>query len=102
MSSTNIELSELIVELRRELLEAQTEGEKQDLKFHVEEIDVELQIAVSKEVEGKGGVKFWVVCSAEAGAKLASETTQTLRLKLKPLASQGPLHISDRDIRPTD
>jgi hypothetical protein len=97
----NIELSEMIVELRRELLKAQQHGEKEDLKFHVEDIDVELQVAVAKEAQTKGGVKFWV-CTAEAGGKLGSQTVHTLRLKLKPIASEGKLHISDRDKKPGD
>lgn len=101
MTTEKIALTEMILQLRRELLDAQRQGEREDLKFRIEEIEVELQITATKEKGGTGGVKFWVF-DAELQGKLAHEAVQTLRLKLKPRGSSGDLEISDKDRRPVD
>jgi hypothetical protein len=98
---SKIELSEMIVELRRELLKAQQQGENEDLKFRIEDIDIELQIATTKEAGAEGGVQFWVY-NAKAQGKLASQAVHTLRLKLKPLTPQGDLEVTDRGQKPED
>ena len=93
----NIALSELIVELRRELVDAQRQGAEEELKFRVEDIDIEVHVKASREGNGKAGIKFWV-CTAEAGGKLASETLQKIRLTLKPESSSGgDVLVSDFD-----
>ncbi len=89
-------LNEMIVALRRELLLAQQNGQKEDLRFKVEDIDVEVDVATTKEGEGIGSVKFWVY-NAGLKAKLGEVRTQKLRLRLKPLTSVGDLEISDED-----
>lgn len=95
----NIELSDLLVELRRELLEAKKKAESEDLKFDVENIDIELTTMVTRESQGggKGKIKFWIF-EAEAGGekKIAEAMTQTIRLQLKPDLGKGkPLQIGD-------
>ena len=57
-----VPLSELIAELRSELVEAQKEGTGKKLRFKIEEIEIELKVGITKEVEAGGKVKFWV-CS---------------------------------------
>ena len=103
MSDERTELADTIVSLRRELLEAQKRGEKEDLRFRVEEAEVEVQAAVTKEAGVRGGVKFWVY-SAEASGKLASQAVHKISLKLEPLTSGGKedLLISDTGGKPTD
>ncbi len=90
-----IELSDMIVGLRKELQEAQAKAETEDLKFNVESIDVEAQVTASAEADAQGRLKwkFWVFSEAEGsvGAKVAKETLQTIRLKLTP---QGSLQVS--------
>ena len=81
-----IALSDVIVNLRRELLEAQKKGADAELKFSVDDIELELQFSTTEDVNAKGGVKFWVY-NAEVGAKLGDSVTQKLKLKLKPLLS---------------
>ena len=95
----DIGLSEMVLALRQELLQAQQQGENMDLKFKVEDIDLEVEVLTTMEGTGKGGVKFWV-CNAEAQAKFAKAKTHKLRLKLKPLSGTNPsgtLEISDDD-----
>ena len=53
-----IPLSEMLAQLRQELLQTQWEGEGSDLKFLIEDIEIELQVATTKEAGGGGGVKF--------------------------------------------
>ncbi|MEL6106000.1 MAG: trypco2 family protein [Planctomycetota bacterium] len=76
-------LSDVISHLRSELIDAQAKAEGEELRFLVEEAQIELQVGVTKGADGKVGVKFWVY-SAEGGGKLEQETTQKITLKLKP------------------
>lgn len=82
--SEKIPLSDLIVELRRELLDAQRRGQQEGLKFLVEDVELELQLAASDSTEAGAGVKFWIL-SGEAKGKVSSQSLQKVTLKLKPL-----------------
>lgn len=86
--STPIELSELIEEVRDELMVAKEQGKDRDLKFDIELAQIEIQFSVRREIKGKGGIKFYVV---EAGgeAKTARETVQKITLQLRPKDSTG-------------
>ena len=96
----NIELSEMLGQLREELLKARGQSERSDLKFQVEDIEIELQIVTTKSGKGGGGVKFWVY-NAEAEVNASHAKTQKLKLKLKPVV--GPnrerLDVKDQDKR---
>jgi hypothetical protein len=77
-----IPLAETLSCLRQELRTAGEEArEKGDLWFLVEDVEVELQVAVSK--DGKGNVGFSVLgveVGGEGGAR--KENVQRIRLKL--------------------
>ncbi len=95
-----IELAEMLTELRAQLLKARGEGAKEALKFEISDVEIEVQIATTKEAEGKGGVKFWVY-NAEAGVAASEGTTQRLTLKLRPTGADGkPVYVSDKDQLP--
>ena len=100
-----IELSDMIVGLRKELQEAQAKAEKEDLKFKVDSIEVEAQVTLSQEVSGNvaGKWKFWVL--GEVGGKVsgtvAKEAVQTIRLKLTPEQNGGPVKVTREAARPT-
>lgn len=103
-----IPLMETIQQLRNELAVAVYEGKDQPLRFHVESVELELQVKVSRESTGKVGgkteVKFWVVnAAAEAGGehKRGSERVHTVKLKLLPIqtdpqGSQKQVLVGDR------
>jgi hypothetical protein len=79
-----IPLSEMLAELRKELLRAQDEGGDSALKFQIEDIEIELHVATTKGAGGGVGVKFWVY-NADAKANVSEAKTQRLKLKLKPV-----------------
>ena len=96
-----IPLSEILAQLRKELVQAQWEGEDSNLKFLIEDIEIELQIATTKGADGGGGVQFWVY-NANAKVSAAEANTQKLKLKLKPIGGpdKRPLEVSDKDELP--
>lgn len=96
----NIELSEMLGQLRKELQAAKLQGAGSDLKFQIEDIEIELQIGTTKGGKGGGGVKFWVY-NAEAEVNASQAKTQKLKLKLKPVGrDEKPIKVSDPDNLP--
>jgi Trypsin-co-occurring domain 2 len=91
-----IELSQVIRDLRAELVEAMKVGQGETLQFALGPIEVELSVAVEK--KGGAGVKvrFWVV---EAGGEggLSKADTQRIKLVLHPqlAGAQGSVKIAD-------
>jgi hypothetical protein len=85
-------LADFLSDLRAELAEASKRAEQESLKLGVEEVTVELDVAVTIGKKGgasaKASAKFWVFASAEAGVtgERSSQqvTTQHLTLTLKP------------------
>lgn len=93
----SIPLADLLLGLRKELLEAQERAAQEQLRFRVEEIEVEVQVGTTKVGTVEGGVKFWVVDAGVDGS-IESQKLQTLRLKLKPDDATGrKTLVSDRD-----
>ena len=76
-------LTDIVVELRRQLDEARERAQDERVKLTVEAIDLELQVTASGSDEVGGGFKFWVV-SGDARTKVAAESIQKVHLKLKP------------------
>jgi len=92
-------LTEIVVELRRQLEEARKRAEDGRLKLTVEAIDLELQVTASSSTEGGGSFKFWVI-SGDARTKVAAESIQKVHLRLKPhfvndAGNTDPLNIQD-------
>lgn len=90
-----IELSEVMQNLRQELRKAVDAGDGQDLKFEVQDLELELQVGVQKTIGGEGraggGLKFWVFetnASGKASASYASSHLQKIKLKLRPHRKQ--------------
>lgn len=95
MADKKFELPNVLLALRNELEQAQDNAKNENLKFSLEEIEIEVQVAVTSEATAKGGVKFWVY-EAEAEGTIGKETVQTVRLKMKPEPSGGgKTYVSD-------
>ena len=88
MDKDHIELAAAIENLRKQLQVAIKAGEKEDLRFAVQDIEIELQCIAKKEGVGKFGVEFWVI-NAEAEGTIGRERVQTVKLKLKPVSKDG-------------
>lgn len=104
MSNTNqIELTDMLRELRVQLFQAWNDGMGEPMKFELADVELELRIATSREKEGKGGIKFWV-CNAEASASTSEVTTQQIKLKLRPILAlsdgNSPVYVNDETSLP--
>lgn len=76
-------VADVIKELRAELAEATAEGDGQDIRFDMGEIQVELEVLVT--TEGKGGLNLKVLgVGFEGGGGASSASTVKLTLNLKP------------------
>ncbi len=88
MAKAKIQLAAFVQQLREELTEAMEAGEAEELRFDLEDIKIEAQVAVTREAQGKGGVKLWVLDAGLAG-KMHASRLQKVTLSLKPKASSG-------------
>jgi hypothetical protein len=80
MTDATVGLAEAIATLREELLTAVDEGKDKAMRFRLAPVDLSLQVAITKEADGKIG---WKVLGL--GGSYTSVTTQTLGLRLEPV-----------------
>jgi hypothetical protein len=96
MPEERIRLAKVVQELREELIEAMVVGAGEPVRFDLEEVKLEAQVVVTREVGGKGSVKFWVL-NAEAAAKEDVSRLQKVTLSLKPKDRSGDtVRLGDR------
>lgn len=81
-------LSDVLTKLREELLAVKQHGEDSDIKFLIDETEVELKFGVTRGTKAEGGAAFWVF-NANAGTEASHAVTQTLRLKLRVVDNHG-------------
>lgn len=87
----SIGLADLIQQVKQELLST-VPGENTDTPImFVESVELELQVAVSR--EGGGGIKIDVLSfgGAEANAAMSQERSHTVKVKLSPLFDKEKL-----------
>ena len=80
MADATVGLADAIAALRKELLIAMDEGNDAPMRFRLTPVELSLQVAVTKEADGKIG---WHVLGL--GGSYVSATTQTLVLRLEPV-----------------
>ena len=97
-----LELSDMLVQLRKELKTAQENAKDEDLQFKLEDIEVEVQFAVREKTEGNIGIKFYV--QAGGNKEKGTETLHRIKLKMTPEDRSNPsgdVHIaSEQTARP--
>jgi hypothetical protein len=98
-----IGLAEAIKQLRRELGEAQDEGADQQLRFEVDEVQLELLVELHKDDTGPGAsVRFGVVSfgtgSGTASRGHAHRVTLTLKVKDEALGG-STAEVTDQERR---
>ena len=91
-----IPLASAIEVLRGELLEAVQAGQGEEIQFALGPVELELQVAAERKVDGNAGIKFWLV-SLGGGASRSSGNTHTVRLTLTPVR-RSPGAGGERDV----
>ena len=96
----DLPLADFIIALKRELRIAVHETGNEKPKLSVNKIDLELQVAVTKDESAEGGLKVWVL-SLGGKASTSNKQTHTLKLSLDALTETGSkLAINDRSGKP--
>lgn len=83
-----IELKDSIAALRKELIESILAAQGEGLRFEVGEVTMEFHVEVERSVEGKGGIKFWVV-ELGAGGTDKDKAIHKVTIPLKPVRADG-------------
>ncbi len=91
-----IPLAEMIQTLRTELQRAQAGSTDSEILFETQNVELELQVAVSRRTSGEGGVEFWVVKAGGEYEKTGT-TTHVFKLSLTPV-----MRKSGRRVRVAD
>jgi Trypsin-co-occurring domain 2 len=92
-----IELAALLSSLRSEIDRARLDSAGKDVRFRVDAIDLELQVAVEKTAEADAGVRFWVVSMGGKGAAKSTET-HVIKMKLGAVTSTGESVLTGDDV----
>jgi hypothetical protein len=80
----DIPLAEAIRALRRELVAAVAEGEGEEVRFALGPVELEVELAVTREAGGEAGIAFWLVSIGGKGSR-TSARTHTVKLTLTPV-----------------
>lgn len=86
--TSSVPLGQTIKDLRAELLEALREGAGKELRFRLKPVELELSLGITASLDGKAGVKFWVL-ELGGGGKLENVTGHKLKLVLEPIGPEG-------------
>ena len=83
-----IELASVIKAVREELKKSVEESRDESIRFKVDRIQLDLQIALSHSHEGSAGLKVWVL-TGDAKASRSSGTTHTVTVELSARTGDG-------------
>lgn len=78
-----VPLSAAIAALRDELTQAWWDGQHRSVRFKPSPVELTLQVAVTREGKGTGGVRWWLI---ELGGEVSrqSAATQAVKVTLEP------------------
>jgi hypothetical protein len=93
----NIELTEAVQGLRDQLISCVESSAGQQIKFEVEEIDLEFVVELRRDVNAKAGFRAWVT-SVDLQGGAARNSTHRVSIKLRPKesGSGNPLEIGNQ------
>ncbi len=93
-------LPEAVAQLRADLSKARCEGNNKDIRFSVEEIEVEFAVEFGWTREGGGGLKLFsfVDVSGKVGATDRATHRVKLKLKIDESGAQSPGVIADEAV----
>lgn len=109
-NENKIELAQMIKGLRQELTTAQNDAGGEDLRFAVDDIEIELEVVAEvgkSDAKGdKVGVKFFAIFSTEvAGNETSSDKNlvrNKVKLKLKPYKEVLDKETGEKRKKPVD
>ncbi len=78
-----ISLEKAIKDLRTQISAAVSNAEAEDIKFELQQIELELEVAIEETSSGQVGVSAWIM-SADAKQDLATTRSHIVKLLLKP------------------
>jgi hypothetical protein len=84
-----VPLTEMIEELRVQLQASANASRGKGLRFAVDKVELELQVAVGEASEGGGGLTFWVL-DASGKRAVSEQLTHTFKLTLRPVGPGAP------------
>jgi hypothetical protein len=80
------------LDLQQGIKRAAARNENSDpLRLALQEVTIEVSVQTGRDVEGHGGIKFWVV---EAGAQASHSMAEIQKLTIT-LAAAGDTHLGD-------
>ena len=88
-----LELAAVLEALRGELNIAKREGDRDELRFNIDNLEIELQTVVEKKVAGEAGgkIRFWVLdADTKANGEYKDTVTQKIKLTLKVVDTSKP------------
>jgi hypothetical protein len=106
LADKGIPLRDFVAGLREELRAAHEDAEaasadSDQVRFTVGPVNVEFTLAATRELDGKGGVKFYVF-ELGGGGSTSTTSTQRVSLTLTPTTGDGsPLNVSDDSLKRT-
>ncbi|MCX4979515.1 trypco2 family protein [Streptomyces sp. NBC_00620] len=86
----DVPLAEAIAKLRMELQTAIAAGEGESLKFELDSVVLELEVALSTGVEANAKAGLWSVVTAGASMERSRGSTHRLTLTLAPRLAGAP------------
>jgi Trypsin-co-occurring domain 2 len=92
-----IGLKETIEALRAELSAAVESGSDAEIQFPVGEVQLEVNVGVTRTADAKGGVRFWVLELGGGGSR-ATESLQKISVTLEPPVDRtgAPVKVTRR------
>ncbi|HSJ74178.1 MAG TPA: trypco2 family protein [Miltoncostaeaceae bacterium] len=84
----DIPLAEAIRRLREELIAAAAEGAGEDVRFRLGPVELDLEVAATREGGGEAGIRFW---PAAIGGRAQTSRARTHRINpsLQPVGADG-------------
>ena len=83
-----VDLGDVLIDLRHQLMRVQEEGEEQALRLAIDQVELELEVAVTAEARGEAKTRFWVI-DAKVDGGLERVATQKIKLSFSLLDEDG-------------
>jgi len=96
MADDLIPLADVIASLRAELQRAAADGEGEDLRFKLGDVEIEFDVVVTSGGDAGAKASFRVLgvgVEGSVGGKLAQERTQRIKLTLTPATASGGEYV---------